>query len=318
MTSMEQQNLHGEADSPTVSLRTTATLLVDNHVEQRGLLAEHGLAWLIRRGERSVLFDTGQGLALQHNAEHLGVNLRALDAVALSHGHYDHTGALRPVLDMASGAALYAHPAAFESKFAKRSLDKVVEIGMPAFTVLRLHTSSRFRATTGPTEVLPGLWATGQIPRGEGFHTSEGYFFLDPSALRPDPLVDDQAMFFDSNEGLIVILGCAHAGVVSTLRYVRALRPGRPIHAVLGGMHMLRADASQRRSTLEALVELQVERVVPAHCTGVRFVADLIGAYGTHCVYPSVGDCWAFESSTSRAGCCQTHREQHGEAGVGC
>ncbi len=137
--------------------------------------------------------------------------------------------------------------------------------------------------TNSPTEVAEGIFVTGEIPRRNNFEDTGGHFFLDNTCTRPDPLVDDQAIFFDTLEGLVAVFGCAHAGVVNTLDYIQELRPGRPFRAVLGGLHLLNARPERVSKTLEALRRRNIAQIVPGHCTGQAAVAQLWTAFPGHC-----------------------------------
>ncbi|MEQ9487204.1 MBL fold metallo-hydrolase [Coleofasciculus sp. F4-SAH-05] len=129
------------------------TVLVENTAYGRGLLGEHGLSYLIETDSQRVLFDTGQGLTLRHNAQQLGISLQNLDAVALSHGHYDHTGGLITVLEDCKIAKLFLHPAALQPKFSPRG-----NIGSPIQDADRLKQAiDQLVWTDKPTEVIPGI-----------------------------------------------------------------------------------------------------------------------------------------------------------------
>lgn len=256
------------------------TVLAENSVKGHGLLAEHGLAlWVEVEGQR-LLFDTGQGAVLLHNARELGAPLEKTDVVVLSHGHYDHTGGLVDVLQAAPQARLYAHQAAFEPKYACAADGTSRYIGAPSLDApaVRERVAGLCR-TEQPTEVLPGVFATGEIPRCTEYEDTGGPFFADPECRRADPLIDDQALFFDSPRGTVVLLGCAHAGVVNTLRYVRQVTNGKSIYAVLGGMHLVTASRARMNRTVEDLREFDIERLGPAHCTGFAAAAELWNAF---------------------------------------
>jgi len=125
------------------------------------------------------------------------------------------------------------------------------------------------RLARGPREVAPGTWCTGEVPRTVDFEPPEPHFWVeDEEGRRRDDFADDQALVLDTTEGLVVLLGCAHRGVVNTVRYALELPPGRPLSAVLGGMHLYAADEERIGRSVEALAGLGVERVGCCHCTG--------------------------------------------------
>jgi hypothetical protein len=112
---------------------------------------------------------------------------------------------------------------------------------------------------------------------------------------RPDPLVDDQAMFFETRDGIVVLLGCAHSGVVNTLQYVDHLTGRKPIHAVLGGMHLIGASAERLARTIEALRNWDIRLLAPAHCTGMAATAALWNAFPGRCTTCHAGSRFEFE-----------------------
>ena len=266
------------------------TVLADNTASGRGLLAEHGLAFWIETGHTRVLFDTGQGNVLLHNASKLGVELELADAVVLSHGHYDHTGGLADVLRPACRAKVYTHPAALRPKYARDTDGAVRNIGVsPENERAARDVARELIWTKGPVEIARGLFATGEIPRVTDFEDTGGAFFLDEESQQPDPLIDDQAVFYESPSGSVVFLGCAHAGVINTLRHIRQLTSGRPIHTVVGGMHLVEAGPRRMDRTVAELRRLGVQRLAPAHCTGPAATALLWSEFPERCIPSHVG-----------------------------
>jgi 7,8-dihydropterin-6-yl-methyl-4-(beta-D-ribofuranosyl)aminobenzene 5'-phosphate synthase len=242
------------------------TVLVENQPLGRGLLGEHGLAFHLRADGHDVLFDTGQGLTLTHNADRLGVDLGALDAIVLSHGHYDHIGGLPSVLERCGAVDIYLHPQAVQPKFNRYGKD----IGAPSPALSALGKAKTLHMVEKPTEILPGLFASGSIPRRNAFEDTGGPFYCDTHKQHEDLLPDDQALYVLLPEGVVVILGCCHAGVVNTLEYISELTGGLPIHAVIGGTHLLRASQERLSHTAGLLETLDVKILAPNHCTGLN------------------------------------------------
>ncbi len=259
-------------------------------------MGEHGLAYHIESGGSSLLFDTGQTALILQNARRLGLDLSRLDSVALSHGHYDHTGGLHAVRGIAPSADLYAHPGARARRFARNpdGTTRDIGIGPEGLDALRSHPE-RTHETASATEVAEGVFLTGEIPRATAFEDVGGPFVLDERGLVPDPIVDDQALFFETRDGVVVLLGCAHAGVVNTMRHIRQLTGGRPIHTVLGGMHLLTAGPERMDRTVEAVREECLQQLGPAHCTGMAAVARLWREFPHACTVCSVGCRFTFQ-----------------------
>jgi len=272
------------------------TVLAENTAQGAGLLGEHGLAYWIEWNEKRVLLDTGQGSVLVGNAYKLGVPLREADALVLSHGHYDHTGGLPDALRGDRPFEVFLHPAAMEPKFARDRNRSPREIGMPFPAQKAVRKASvRVQTTEAPTAVADRLLVTGPVPRVTDFEDTGGSFFLDQRCSKPDPLIDDQAMFFDSGGGTVVLLGCAHSGVINTLRYVRELTGGKPICAVLGGMHLVQASPERVVRTIEELRQWDVSLLAPAHCTGMAATTALWGAFPGRCAPCGVGSRFTFQ-----------------------
>ena len=267
------------------------TTLVEDNVSAAGLSGEHGLSFWVEYGKQHVLFDTGQTDLLVENAKLLSINLANTDAIVLSHGHYDHTGGLAAVLDIAPRAIVYVHPAALWPKFVRKT-HETRTIGMSDSTkeVIRAHVQDeRVVWTEEPTEVMPRLFATGQIPRNTNFENVGGSFFVDENCKNADILPDDQAMFFDTPKGLVVLLGCSHAGVVNTLDYIVKLTGKRRIFSVMGGLHLLSSSQERIERTISVFRKYDVQRIGLAHCTGANATRQISSAFPSQCFICSTG-----------------------------
>jgi len=268
------------------------TVLVENTAGKHGLMAEHGIAFWIETESGFILFDTGQGLqnVLAGNAKNLHAPLDRTEAIVLSHGHYDHTGGLRCVLNVAEFPRIYAHPAAFQPKYIRDHDGAARFIGIHPQIAEEIRSRAKeVIFTPKPTEISHGIFVTGEIPRVTEYEDTGGAFFIDKALSELDPLTDDQALFFKSVHGTVIILGCAHAGVVNTLLYISSLTDNMPIHAVVGGMHLGSAPPQRIRRTIAAFRKLQVEKLGPCHCTGLEATIRLWSEFPARCIPCKVG-----------------------------
>jgi len=262
-------------------------ILVDNEAVRADLHGEHGLSLWIEYKGKHVLFDTGQTRLLVRNAQEVGIDLARTDAIILSHGHYDHTGGLSSVIDMVPEVKTYLHPAATEPRFSQKA-STAKSIGMPDSAQEALQ-SSHVVWTATPAQLFPGMAVTGQVPRRNDFEDVGGAFFVDQNCRNPDELLDDQSLSIESASGLIVVLGCAHSGVVNVLDYISRLTGRETVYALIGGMHLQNASTMRIAKTIQALRKYEIQEIVPLHCTGPRAVQDLKSAFGDKCLLSGTG-----------------------------
>ncbi len=256
------------------------TILVDNQAGP-GLTTEHGFSLWIEADGRHILFDTGQGPALPVNARTLGVDLRQTDMVVLSHGHYDHTGGIPHVLHVAPNAHVYCHPAVVQPRYSLRNgSPKPAHMPSESMAALDRLPEKHLRWTSETVMLSENIGLTGPIPRQTTFADTGGAFFLDPEARHADPIEDDLALWIKTDQGLVVCVGCCHAGIINTLTHVRRLSGVAPIRAVIGGLHLLNADSRRLNHTLADMQTMPIETVIPCHCTGDRALDELEAVMG--------------------------------------
>lgn len=255
--------------------RAILTVLVDNKAGF-GCVSEHGYALWIDAGEKRILLDTGQGSALAGNARALGIDLGLTDSLVLSHGHYDHTGALPLVLGAAPQARLHCHPGVTEPRYSVRD-GQARDIRMPQASMRALNAlpPNRLRWSGEPASLGAGMGLSGYIPRRTDFEDTGGPFFFDPHGHRADPIDDDQSLWIATDEGLVVCTGCCHAGLINTLTHLRGITGEGRIRAVIGGLHLGAASDERLEKTARALREMKPGLVVPCHCTGEAATAWL-------------------------------------------
>lgn len=259
------------------------TLLVDNDAAE-GLEKEHGFAAWIEYGEHRVLFDTGHMGALQKNAARLGVDLKQAEAIVISHGHRDHTGTLDKVLAENDRADVYfAHTIDQNRWWYMPDADNY---GMPeavkqAFQAL---PPSRVHSLTSCHYLAPGVGITGPVPRLNDFEDTGGTFHLDDQRGPVDEIEDDQSMWFETDDGLVVLVGCCHSGLSNTIDYIRKISGIDKVKGVLGGMHLLQANAQRLSKTFDILKGWQADFLIPCHCTGKDSALKMEAAIGSQTV----------------------------------
>jgi len=268
------------------------TTLVDNSVSLSGsrLIGEHGLSVYVETENTRILFDTGQNVALFHNAEILDIDLSRIDAVVVSHGHYDHTGGLEHLLKTNTAFSLYAHPDIFDDKLRPRKSGAYKNIGIPLNKTIFENAGVRLLLSKDAVEITPGVFTSGEIPQENDFESIESKFYVQRDGeIIPDPLADDQAVILDTEKGLVVLLGCSHRGVINTLNHVNRLFPDNKIHAIIGGLHLGKASDAKLQKIIDHLGAFDLERIGVSHCTGTKAMLALFERFNGNVFVNSVG-----------------------------
>lgn len=272
-------------------MATRLTILCENSVGRpNGTIGEHGFACFIETPEGNILFDTGNGAGILRNAEVLGRDLDSVRAVVLSHGHYDHTGGLSDVLGRTGLIDIVAHPGIFAERFWVGEHERR-DIGIPFSRMHFEALGARFLLQRHFGEIAPGIHFSGEIPRNASFETGDPHLMVldDAGKLIPDPFPDDICLVIETEKGPIVLLGCAHAGLVNTLNLVREKTGFDRFYAVVGGTHLAPASDEQFAATVRSLRAFCVERIGVSHCTGLPRAAQLHAEFGGRFFFASVG-----------------------------
>jgi 7,8-dihydropterin-6-yl-methyl-4-(beta-D-ribofuranosyl)aminobenzene 5'-phosphate synthase len=252
---------------------------------------EHGFACLLHLPSGVWLFDTGSGDGLLANLAILGHDAQRIAAVVLSHGHYDHCGGLLPLLERIGPRPVYAHPQIFKPRFWQGRHEQR-DISLPHSREALTAAGAEFRFRETLTELAPGLYFSGAIPRASLRETGDPHLVqrsADNVRWEPDPLADDAALAIETSRGLVVLLGCAHAGLVNTVEYFRSQLGSPRIHAIIGGTHLGPSSDEQFAATADYLARLDFDRLGVAHCTGQIRAAQLYARFPNKVFFANVG-----------------------------
>lgn len=301
--------------------RVEITVLVDNYTDflilapqtpvdrrlpynpGRHLLAEHGLSCLVRvtagTKEHAILLDAGLSPeCLPWNARQMGISLAGMEAVVLSHGHYDHTGALGCVVAGAGRQVpLIVHPDAFLRRRLNIPGQGMFDQPVPDAVALK-KAGADIRLHSEPSTLAAGhLLVTGEVERRTPFEKGmpgaeierDGYWVT-------DTIRDDQALVVNvKDKGLVVLSGCAHAGIINTVEFARKITGIDRVHAVLGGFHLSgKAYEQVVPPTIDAMKRINPDYLVPMHCTGLDTIARFHAEMPGKCIRNTVGTTYVF------------------------
>ncbi len=291
---VDAPTLHGRVKSLKVTILSTmlADLPGGNLV-----LGEWGFAALVEADGHRILFDTGSHEeVVLRNAEAMKIDLSNVPEVVLSHSHWDHVSGFltlrRSVAEKTPGALARTHvgEGIFYPRLFHGSPDNPALLLKPEYE----KTGGVFIIHAQPAEIYPGIWVTGPVPRKYPEHnwSNDGTVIVGPKGTTQDNLPEDMSLVFDTDQGLVVLTGCAHAGIINIIEHARNIvRPAR-IHAVIGGTHLFNASDATMQWTGDRLREFGVDYLLGGHCTGIETVYRLrhdLALDRSHAVVAAVG-----------------------------
>lgn len=277
-------------------MRLRLVTLCENTSTGIGIAAEWGLSILIEYAGKTVLLDTGGSNTLVRNAALMGVELQQIDKIVISHGHVDHTGGLRSLLGtMRKKVEITGHPDLWGSKYAARWVNSGAGvwydyIGIPFQREELENRGALFNLKREPVRLNEFMMTTGEVPMVTPFEKVDQNMFLkDGNDFIPDPMNDDQAVIIKTSQGLVIVLGCAHRGMVNTMIHARNITGVDQIHAVVGGTHLIRAGEEQLKETIDQIKQFRVEKLGVSHCTGLKAAAVLAQEFGDKFFFNNAG-----------------------------
>lgn len=271
-------------------MKIKATMLCENSVfHSPGVLAEHGLSIFLETSQGNYLFDTGQGKAIINNSLVLKKDLTTIKGIILSHNHYDHTGGLLSVLEVKGQVNVYAHSDIFQESFSMKG-NNYRYIGIPHTRVLLESKGAQFNLNDKWQELAPGMFLSGEIPRVHDFEVGDKNIRIkEEGSYIQDKILDDQSLIFTTDQGLFIILGCAHAGIINILDYAVKKTGCDKIWSVIGGTHLGPVSTQQRALTIKMLKEFDIKNIGVSHCTGLKASLELSREFGERFFFCNVG-----------------------------
>lgn len=274
-------------------MKTIITILSDNNVRKSGLIGEHGFSAMIEMGDEKYLFDTGAGMSLPHNLKAMGKDLSGLDKIIISHGHYDHTGGLKWAVQQAGNVEIVAHPGIFSRHMVfnpKEPDEEPRYIGCPYTRDELEKQGACFNFTDHSSKIASELWFITGTDRGPEHVPADPRLIIpEGEKLVQDLVTDDASLLIECKSMPVLILGCAHSGILNILNHIQHKMKISKLSAVLGGTHLMFSDSGDISRVTEKLEELSVDLIGVSHCTGFRAAAELAKHFGDRFVMASVG-----------------------------
>lgn len=258
------------------------TILVDNTIMElipnsdfvkrrsgphHNFIAEHGFSALIETDDEKVLIDTGvTGIAMKHNLDLMGVKMKDIDVIALSHGHNDHTGGLDKVR-----GKIIAHPDSFHKRWLSPKPGLKYDLTSPKPNPKK----HKIEYHTKPVKLAKGVMTTGEVPRVHKWEELPVFRMVKNDMVYQDTVKDDMGIVINTKKGLVVIQGCSHAGIINTVIAAKKVTGVDKVHCVIGGFHLIGPAEKKINKTIDEFKKLNIDKVIPIHCTGFEGIKQV-------------------------------------------
>lgn len=286
------------ASSPPARVKSLKITILSTMLADRDELGEWGFAALVEADGHRLLFDTGaHNDVVLRNAASLHIDLTTVPDVILSHSHDDHTGGFLPLRRsvMAAESTALSRTYVGLGIFYPRAEGRNAPLGNRMLALKSEYEADggRFVVCEKPIQLFPGVWLTGPVPRKFPERNWSGRAEIGgPAGRTEDNLPEDMALICDTKDGLVVLTGCGHAGVINIIDYARTFIRPAPVLALVGGIHLFNASDDTLKWTADKLREFGVTHLLGAHCTGVETVYRLrrdLALDRAHAVVGAVG-----------------------------
>ncbi|NLC70367.1 MAG: MBL fold metallo-hydrolase [Desulfuromonadaceae bacterium] len=269
------------------------TVLCENMVGRIGS-GEHGFAAFIETPSGNYLFDTGGGKFLAENAAAFGKDLRSVSKIFISHGHDDHAGGLALALRSLPGEVdIHAHPELFRERWLTTESGGEIRRTFKGVPFRREYLESlggRFVFSRDFLAVAEGIYLSGEVPRLTSFESSDPRQQIkEGDEYATDPFIDDQSLVLTTSAGLVILFGCAHAGMINIIRHAIDKTGEKRLAALIGGTHLGFLGRERMAASIAELQGYAVQTVACSHCTGLEGAMLLRETFGERFRYGSVG-----------------------------
>ncbi len=265
--------------------------LSENRTEKVGCLAEHGLSIYIQTEELCLLFDLGQSDIFEKNAKIVKADLDQVDAVVISHGHFDHTNGIPRFCLLNTHAPIYLQKDSFGRRYQLTDgKPKGEDIGI-LWEKDHPELKNRLIMTDGPIYLTSHIAISGTMDQDPAFVPTEQFVILrDTDQYDKETMSHEQILVISQPEGLYIFSGCSHLGVIAAIRQAQKLFPGEKIAGLIAGMHLYKTPDAIRNSLIEKILSYNLDLIIPLHCTGMDAICQIKSKMGSECLNAGSGD----------------------------